>query len=82
MTYELELLFTMKLYNIILVAQLEPVSTGEDPFYRLLVNDKPLVVEMKFPKEDPDQFEVERITNRRRIRNRLQYLIKWKRYSP
>ena len=31
---------------------------------------------MEFPKEDPNQFEVERIANRRKVRNRLQYLIK------
>ena len=82
LAYELELPSTMKIHNVISVAQLEPAPTGEDPFHRPLINDEPPAVEMEFPEEDPDQFEVERIADRRKVRNRLQYLIKWKGYGP
>lgn len=82
LAYELELPSTMKIHPVISIAQLEPAPTGADPFNRPPVNDEPPAVEMEFPEQDPDQFEVERVADRRKVRQRFQYLVKWKGYRP
>ena len=82
LAYELELLNTMKIYPVISIAQLEPALVGEDPFYRPPVNDEPPAVEMEFLEENLDQYEVERIVDRRKVRRHFKYLVKWKGYGP
>ena len=58
------------------IAQLESAPSTPDPFGRLPVNNEPPAIEIEFPEEDPNQYEVERLVNRRKIRKRFQYLIK------
>ena len=82
LAYELELPNTMKIHPVISIAQLEPAPVGEDPFHRPPVNDEPPAVEMEFPEENPDQYEVERIADRRKVRRHFKYLVKWKGYGP
>ena len=76
LAYELELPPNIKIHPVVSVAQLESAPSTPDLFRRPLVNNEPPAIEIEFPEEDPDQYEVERLVNRRKVRKRFQYLIK------
>ena len=74
LAYRLQLPSTMRIHPVISVAQLEPCPQG-DPYHRPRP-DNPGPVE----NEDPSYpaFEIERLLDRKIVRNLPQYLVKWK----
>ena len=60
LVYRLQLPNAWKVYDIILVANLEPALKGEDPFSRLRINETALV---KNENMDFLSYKVERLVN-------------------
>jgi hypothetical protein len=68
--FELQLPKNMKIHPKFHVSLLEPAHP-----------DTPLDAEGQ-EIENTEEYEVEEILERRKIRNQLQYLVKWKGYEP
>ena len=60
LVYRLQLLDTWKVHDIIFIANLEPASKGEDPFFRLRINK---TAPVKNENADFLSYEVERLIN-------------------
>ena len=73
LAYRLELPPVINIHPVISIAQLEPTSATEDPYQRPRNINPPHVVET----ED----EIEVLLNKREVRRKTQYLIKWKGYG-
>jgi hypothetical protein len=74
--YQLELPITMRnIHDTFHVSLLEPYKTTPIPPHGIPPPPPPLYI-----KDDQEFYEIEAILDSRRVKNRLQYLIKWKGY--
>lgn len=79
LAYKLNLPPIMKIWPVVSVAQLEPTPEGNDPYRRLRPTNPP-------PVEDEDRlsdsYEIEKILEKRIVRGKPEYLLKWLDYGP
>ena len=70
----------MKIHPVIFIAQLEPALSTEDPCHRQRNQEPPPVVD-----DEPDKggkpYEIERLLEKKMVRGKAQYLVKWKDYG-
>ena len=69
----------MTIHPMVSIAQLEPAFNEPDPYGR--VNDRdfpPVTAENDI---EAPQYEIKRFVNKRLVRNRFQYFVKWKSYG-
>lgn len=78
MAYELELPPVMAIHPVVSIAQLEPAPPENDPYGRTRNIDPPPVAAEN---DEAPEYEIERLVGKRTVRNRLQYLVKWKGYG-
>ena len=79
LAYRLQLPDNMRIHNVVSVAMLEPMPTG-DPYQRRLPPPGTVVV------DGQTEYVVDKLINKRRIRKgrgwSTQYLVRWKGYGP
>ena len=68
--YKLNLLFTLKIYSVFHVSLLKPYKESED-FLRA-TPPSPVIMS-----DNSEEFEVKTILDKRTLRNKVQYLVKW-----
>ena len=78
LAYELSLPFVMSIHPVISIVRFEPAPDEPDPFGRTDDRDPPPV---RAEDDEAPEYEVERLIRKRLVKNRLQYLVKWKRYG-
>ena len=70
----------IKIHPMVSFAQLEPVPSEPDPYQRL--RNIPLLLVNENDKLEDDEYYVERIIDKKMVRDKPQYLIKWRGEGP
>ena len=76
LAYELELPEQMRIHPVVSVAQLEPAPHPDaDPYRRQVDRNPPPVFEATA--DEPEEYTIERLLDRKYVRRKLKYLVKW-----
>ena len=82
-TWRLKLSLIMKIHSIIFITQLESITSDSNLYDRNIDKDFSSIEEKHFIAltTQTSHYEIERLINKRVIRNQSYYLIKWKNYD-
>ena len=82
-TWRLKLFFIMKIHSIIFITQLESITFDSNFYDKNIDKDFSSIEEEHFIAltTQTSHYEIERLINKRVIRNQSYYLIKWKNYD-
>lgn len=80
LTYELKLSSTMRIHLVVFVTQLESTSDF-DSYDRSIFNYSLSVQADENSTQNSSKYEIERLLEKKMIRNNIYYLMKWKDYS-
>ena len=69
----------MTIHRMVFIVLLEPVFNKPDPYGRINDRDFPPVTAENVT--ETSQYEIKKIVNKRLVRNRFQYFVKWKNYG-
>jgi len=80
-TYRVELLSKYQVHNVFHSSLLKPSNESDPEAFpnRSIINTQPPVV--KSINDDDDEWEIEKLVAKRKRRNRIEYLVRWKGWS-
>ena len=78
-TYRLQLFFIMKIYLMIFIVQLKSITFNSNSYNKEISDSFSMIND--YVDTNASSYEIKRLLNKRIIRNKSYYLIKWKNFD-